>query len=199
MKNKSGLSGKRNCGWLVWPTGCVFIPTGHAGHIPYTLKSAPRKNGFSMSKSGIGGFTPGMVGWKNKSRSTFRFTLRACGMPPRCPCALRHGLVEFYTAAALLCAGAAVMTHKKLKSVDVLQQKFIADHKPTFPAHYGPEACCGCFLDAPRAESRWLQQFPVGGVITEIALCLVIRVHVLCAYAYKYAHAPRPAVAVENE
>ena len=47
----------------------------------------------------------------------------------------------------------------------------IADHKPTFPAHYGPDACCGCFLDAPRAESRWLGQFPVGGVITEIALC----------------------------
>ena len=89
---------------------------------------------------------------------------------PAVPGALRHGLVELYAAAALLCADAAVMTHKKLKSVDVLQQKFIADHKPTFPAHYGPDACCGCFLDAPRAESRWLGQFPVGGVITEIAL-----------------------------
>ena len=90
---------------------------------------------------------------------------------PAVPGALRHGLVELYAAAALLCADAAVMTHKKLKSVDVLQQKFIADHKSTFLAHYGPDARYGCFLDAPRAESWWLGRFPVGGVITKIALC----------------------------
>ena len=149
---------------------CASMPTGHTNGNTHTGKSAARKNMFSALIFCIGGFAPENRGVTKKSRGTLRLTARACGTPLRCPGALQHGLVEFYTAAAMLCADAAAMTHKKLKSVDILQQKFIADHKPTFPAHYGPDAGCGCFLDAPRAESRRLGQFPVGGVITEIAL-----------------------------